>query len=411
MYSFLQLVDYFFNTTLENSQFIKYVQNAHTLIVSIGCGVGLYYYQPYSSLYIIPFLQKTILAQCTFDLFLNSKPDIFIHHIIAISMVAYSLSQPSQIYKSAVIISSELSSIFLVFNHYLDHESMLSVMNKCCFLSTFFYTRLYLYTKEILFDETFVIGPHPNKLWYSVNIYSFLCINIYWGSILVKIMYKKMRKLVKPYHTKVNTEYLCQMTLFIQPCISGYLYYCNDYYTVSSLMDMTSLVAISISSYKYHNALLCSSSMNVLDDSIFSYYLSDIAAIHLRSFLIVSVSLLRFLQELQLKCIVITNIALFHIIVLHMFYDHHQIKKLRKKTIIYDEHESLVSLYAKVPLIIDVCIIVYSCSNAIVQNHMILANLLILATLVMKPFYEMNHFFFHLFLIYQSIAVTQGIIN
>ena len=416
MYSFLGLVDYYFNTELENSKFIKHVQNAHTFIVSIGCGVGLYYYETYSSgeTMILMTMQKAILAQCTFDLLLNSRPDIFIHHVITISMVVFSLmSQPTQSiqYMCAVIISCELSSMFLVLNYYIEHHTLLSAINTGCFISTFFYTRLYLYTREILF-----LTSSQHNIWYTVNIYSFFGINLYWGSILVKSMYKKIRRLVKIHHTKINTEYLLQITMFVPPYISGCVYYYNEYYTVITLTDLISLVAVSISSYNYHNALYATLSMsttdkvNVLSDAIYPYYISDIFIIHMRSCLIVSASLSQ-LHDDGLRNIVILSTVLFHALTLRIFYDYHSTKKAGKHIIIYDGDETIASLIVKLPLFVDACICAYNCVDATIQNHLIISILMICATMVVKPFYEMNHFFFHVLLIYQSSAATLSIVT
>lgn len=428
MYSFLQLVDYYFNTKLENSAIVKHVQNAHTLVVSLGCGVGLAYYKLYSDSDIIPYLHIAVGTQCAFDLFLNSKPDLFIHHIIAISMVSFSFHYPELLdflhCKYAVIISSELSTLFIVSNQYLAQNTTLSAINTVFFISTFFYTRLFVFAKEILFDETLIrlnyITSYFGILWNNVNIYSFLSINIYWGSIFVKGMYKKLREIMKTYHTSLNAEYLMQYTLFFSPVISASAYtkIPSALFSVTvkcfMVMDLAGLAAVSVSSFNYHNALYNTigstrEAVNVLADTIFPFYVVDIITIHIRSFLLVSVSLLQ-LEDFGLKCILITNNALFHIIALYIFYDYHRIKRNGKKIIIYDENESFVSLIVKVPLIIDTAIIAYSCADMTSKNHIMLATFMICATLVVKPFYEMNHFFFHLLLIYQSYGAALGIV-
>ena len=429
MYSFLRVFDYYFNTKLENSDIVKHVQNAHTLIVSLGCAGGLIYYQLYSNSDIIPYLHIAVGTQCVFDLFLNSKPDLFIHHIIAISMVSFSFYYPELLdflhCKYAVILSSELSTLFIVSNQYLAQNTTLSAINAVFFISTFFYTRLFLFAKEILFDETLTrlryMLSNFGILWNNVNIYSFLFINVYWGSIFVKSMYKKLRKMLKTYHTSLNAEYLMQYTLFFSPLISASIYtkIPSDLVSVTTnwfmIMDLTGLAAVSASSFNYHNALYktigsTSEAVNVLADTIYPFYVVDIFTIHIRSFLLVSVSLLQ-LEDFGLKCILITNNAFFHIIALYIFYDYHLIKRNGKKIIIYNENESFVSLITKVPLVIDTAIIAYSCADMTSKNHIMLATFMICATLVVKPFYEMNHFFFHLLLIYQSYGGSRGIVT
>ena len=423
MYTFLQVIDYYFNTKLENSRFIKNLQNGHTFIVSLGCAAGLYYYKT-QSYEIVPYLQKAILAQCTADLFLNSKPDIFIHHVITISMIGYALTQPYSLeslhYKYVVVISCELSSIFLVINNYVEHNTMLSAINTGFFLSSFFYTRIVLFAQEILFDEQYITHVKKNNIWYSLNVYSFLFINIYWGSIIVKSLYKHLRRMMKPYHTSLNTEFLLQYTLFLSPIASASTYMLNSASLSNTtihnmLLDVTGLAAVSASSYGYHNALYkhlgsTTEKINVLGNSIYPFYMSDIITIHIRSFLISSVSFSQ-IEDIGLRCILITNNALFHIITLHIFYDHHCIKRNSKKIIIYDENESLVSCIVKLPLILDTIIVAYHCQDMLSRNHIVLATAMIFATMVVKPFYEMNHFFFHLLLIYQSFAGTQGFVR
>lgn len=423
MYTFLQVIDYYFNTKLENSQLIKNLQNGHTLLVALGCTAGLYYYKTHSY-EIIPYLQKVILAQCTADLFLNSKPDIFIHHVITISMIGYALTQPASLeslhYKYAVVISSELSSIFLVINNYIEHNTILSAINTGFFLFTFFYTRIVLFAQEILFDEQYITLIVNNNIWYSLSVYSFLFINIYWGSIIVKSLYKHVRRILKPYHTSLNTEFLLQYTLFLSPLASASAYMANSASLSNTainnmVIDMAGLAAVSASSYGYHNALYkllgsTTEKINVLRNSIYPFYMSDIMTIHIRSFLIASVSLFQ-IEDIGLRCILVTNNALFHMITLHIFYDHHCIKRISNKIIIYDGNESLVSCIVKVPLILDTIIVAYHCQDLLSRNHIVLATAMIFATMVVKPFYEMNHFFFHLLLIYQSFAATQGFVR
>jgi hypothetical protein len=181
------------------------------------------------------------------------------------------------------------------------------------------------------------------------------------------------------------------------------------------VMDLTGLVAVSASSYSYHNALFkllgtTKEKINVLRDTVYPFYLSDITTIHIRSFLVVCTSFLQ-LEDFGLKCILIVNNALFHIVTLYIFYDHHRIKKAGKQTIVYDESESLVSTLVKVPLLLDTIIVAYNCTDVISRNHIVLSTIMIFFTMVVKPFYEMNHFFFHLLLIYQSFAATLGIVS
>ena len=397
-----------FNKEWDKSQFIKHVRNANTLVVSVLCWSGLFYYKTYADPFFLPYLQYAIISRCAIDLLLNTHPAIFIHHVSTIAFAVTTMITPHNIdndsYKSSVFVSSELSNLFLVLRYYYTDKNDTYLVDSI-FLATFFYTRLYLLIGEFFFDSSF-----------NISLYFLVGINVYWGCVLIKKKYKAIRGFMKPYHTHINCEFLVQYTLFLSPMISSYMYAAaaangNKPPIWEELMDVLSLTLLAGSSYFYHNALLnnISRTKNVLDDAIFPYYLGDITTISLKGFTIVAIIVLRMVGDNWTKAMILMDVAELHLLALYIFYDHHFLGRKRGNYIAYNGKETRVSTLVKFALVVDTCIGVYNTGAA--KSHILLSSMLIFGITVVKPFYEMNHFFFHMSLLYQSYSTTLYIIK
>ena len=181
-------------STILQHENLKHVQNAVDLCISVFT-----IYSIYSNTFttIIP----CIFCQCIFELFI-CPIDVIIHHILVIAILysfVFNIIQISEYQNEfKIFLSVEISSIFLIINNYLGKNKLihptLIILNQFCFISSFFYTRIYLYTKYII-----IIKIEPYIL---LLIYLFFILNCYWFAIIVK-------KVVKPIH-----EYITSMPTY-----------------------------------------------------------------------------------------------------------------------------------------------------------------------------------------------------
>ena len=410
---FLKCVDYICGTKLENSQLIQNIQNAHSFATAIICGTGLTYYAYYSAHAVVPFLQKLILIKCSFDLFLTTKHDIFIHRLITVSMCYFSLTHLYSVleivhFQSAVIISSELSSFFLEINEYLDGKSKWVY---ACFLSVFFYTRVYLLTTYLFFDKThldFLISflDTTHLIWYNLNIYSFLCINLYWSSTLVKTFYTEIRYAFQSIHTFKNNERLLQYTYFISPIISVVTYGSSN---MIFLVDIFGQIVLATNSYRYHNAvyekLKTQKDTNVCDKSLYRLYVADILSIQLRTFLVVFVNLLQ-IENVRMGSVAIYYVATVHLIVLYFFYEFIFDLNDGNRVILHNGEKTVSEYLMHLPVFQAILIGFFHNNDSVAGNHVVISGILITIILMVQPFYELNHFFLHIILLYQTYAIS-----
>jgi hypothetical protein len=98
------------------------------------------------------------------------------------------------------VLSSEISTNFLIINNILNDfvwesnkvlENILKKSNKICFVSTFFYFRLYKYILKLLMNNEFyyVITTYSYNKYEMITIYGgvygLFVLNLYWGKLIL----------------------------------------------------------------------------------------------------------------------------------------------------------------------------------------------------------------------------------
>lgn len=412
---FLTCVDYLLGTNLENSKIVLEIQNCHTITTSIICGAGLLYYTfavpVYSAIAVIPYLQTIVIVQCSFDLFLTNKPDIFFHHLVAISMCYLSLTYLSSELEhihlpSAIVISSELSSFFLVMMDWSPKW-----VYTAGFLAVFYYTRIHLFVKYYLFDDSFSSLENPSlNLWAKCNMVCFLCINIYWCGLIAKKIYKEIRSTMESYHTHKNIEFILQFTYGLCPLISLYTYRnCTD---LLFLVDIFGQVLLVMTSYYYHNALFKqlkigrkADEIDLCNVSIFSYYISDIVYIQFRTFSVVAVNLLQ-MRDVQIGSMMIYHMVLLQFVALYFFCEFSFDMRDTNQVMLYTGKKTWMSYALYIPFVITTGVFYFHNNDQTAANHVLLSSVLIAVNMAVKPFYEMNHLVLHMLLYYQTYALS-----
>lgn len=130
---------------------------------------------------------------CLFDCYFINKKEMLLHHILVLDMLHY-LNNHLDIRNEIVsaILSTEISTIFLVTNNLLDISSNMIFINKILFFYTFIYYRIYNYSYYLILNK----DTHNILYIYSRNnfelceiyigIYGLFLLNLYWSCLILK---------------------------------------------------------------------------------------------------------------------------------------------------------------------------------------------------------------------------------
>ncbi len=150
---------------------------------------------------------------CLGDLYFIKKKDMLIHHIFVLSLLDYMNIHDDIQHKNKIvstILSTEISTIFLITNNLLDIEGnmlLLKNINQIFFVITFVYYRLYNYSVLMLdknIYNSFIIFSKNDYEFYKLYsmVYGFYILNIYWFTIIGYRIYEKLYNVVK--YNEVN---------------------------------------------------------------------------------------------------------------------------------------------------------------------------------------------------------------
>jgi hypothetical protein len=143
---------------------------------------------------------------CMIDLLLfNKKIDLIIHHILIINMIIYGYlykgnNIEDQYIFVNILISCEISNIFLMINNILKIYNYNSNINNILFILTFIYYRIINYGNQIIFNKSnHKLLFYNSKTIYDtiflvVTFYGFYILNIYWLCIIIKKLTPKVIK-------------------------------------------------------------------------------------------------------------------------------------------------------------------------------------------------------------------------
>jgi hypothetical protein len=414
-------IDYFFGTNLQNSAIIRNIQNVNTLAMSSFTTISILHYFINSSHSLFPYTLKMVIAHCTIDMLFTPNIDLVFHHIITIriaSLFFYS-SFPLDIvhFETMVILSTELSSFFLVGRDWIPKDSPYYRINEYAFLLSFFYFRLYLLPKYLLFG-TFVndflceLLDHTEKISYYGALYSFMGINVYWAAIMMKVMVKKIRNLYPNSFTYSSNEFFLQYTYYICSTITVIIY---NPATELQWFDIVGQLILAYNSGRYHHRMYyiikkdfptkeseTNMELNVFSPTIRPYYIADLLSIQLRTSLY---QLSKFSAFYPNGILGIGGILTLQCIAIYHYYEFVFEMIENKRKLIYGGNSSLMCHMFNMPIFINIILsIIYS--NTIVNaHHNLLSLLFIISCMFIKPGYELNHTLLHICLMYQTYSL------
>lgn len=385
----------------------------------------------------MPGLSYTAILHFGLDLGNTKSADMRLHHIVGICISLYTIFRidttvPSFANAVYSVMSTEISTIFYVFRDWLKeydkkcvkkdwHVTWLPrvrLINDLLFFGSFAYTRVYLYTKEIMFNSEYnnQIKIYNTDVFYTIytsSVYILYILNIYWFSILCKGLFKHF-KCVK----LVSCEYLLQYTYSASLIytIYGYWNYLGEhsiYY-----LDILGYVLVTVSSYLYHNALYKKltviypeTNVDVMD--IVPIYLFDIFCVNAKTWLTGYVHHTvthGFLQSYKFPIIIFMGVAHIVSFLLYCWY----IYSLKKQNTTFtvdmkpDNKTKIINVIIGLPIVIN---IVISAINNHDRYYLALNMMLNLGInsiiLFMVPFYQMNHLALHMSLLWMTVILVE----
>ncbi len=355
---------------------------------------------------------------CAVDLLLTKNKEIIIHHIVTLGIISFFMynSIPVEPFINQIdtYISVEISSIFLVLREWYHNEII-----DMFFILFFVYTRIYLYSVNIIYDYSFynnIINYIDNPLkfvWYWGSTYGLYALNIYWTTVICK-------KFVKPFKqylfNNITTEFILQYTYFSSLLWSVYNYTKNNHTNNYYVVDILGQTILSVSSYKYHETLKIlyiegNTSPDIIQKTEHMWdYLNDILSIYLRILGSSYVNLCNIdntffiLFVLFLNGISSSYSYLKYIINLKLNNDTFHMNDSSEKFMIIN---FLIGSNILLNTIMSTLYLPSTKEAYCLRVNLLIIFIIISLVSLVKPFYTMNHLIIHIFLFIQTILLVK----
>ena len=370
------------------------------------------------------------------DLLICSK-EIYIHHIasLCINQIAFNNNiffNETAAFYTTIVYGVELSTLFLIVKSLADQfkiKNKLTTINDILFLTTFTYTRIYLFSKYIILDKkfndilidnlslttsftTFITHPpyiFSDNIIMQGSLYTLYILNLYWFSLMIKKIVKPLIKL-SSYYCEKALKYTYLLSLF------GSLYLYRPYQNILFAIDIIGHGILCISSYEYHKSLeleiakgVPEDKIDILSNNIIWKYLNDIICIHIRCFGCILVHTSGHTSALNLAYAYISFI-------LHSASVYHYVKFIKElkhegETFYLTEQgtykNNTINFLSGLPILIDTLICLTN-SNFYARTNLLIITFLIFILSYVRPLYNMNHLGLHILLFFQTLALCQS---
>lgn len=435
-----------------NEFFLFWIKNAFFFFVALTSFTSLYDKE------IISYTTSTnlISAYATFDLlFYKLSPDLIVHHILVLYITFYNYFY-SSLYQTEyrdlmieICLYFEISSIFMAFQTIHDklvpkkdnNHTILSSVLQFLFMGTFYKYRIENFYKEFVLNSdlhnhiydvcensanSFVCKTH------AYNIYiGFFMLNIYWFTIMIKVLYKKSglkNILEKINNYKIYSENILTYTLFFTSLYMIYFYTIQNSYQPLYLYDILGTFILGIASGLYHHFYSCFYLLKENDYSkellynINYYTIIDQLCIKLRCALVIYATY-GFSNQFLISALLHTifgSLFVYKSINIHKVYpstgnqmEYKNEKDIDKKimsTYIQQTYQN-ISLCGALTFIIDNVIMCTKSNENIYCKYNVLLGILITMGFFVKPFYEINQIYVHILLIIQFCVLCGIVVN
>ncbi len=437
IYSFFQKNDFSF-----------WIKNTFFFIVAITSFTSLYDNK------LISYTTSTnlISSYALFDILFYKLPnDLIIHHFLVFYLNYYNyfynhLYETN--YKNIMIetcLYYEISSVFMALQTIHDkvvpqknkNHIILSTILQILFISTFYKYRIENFLHYFLLNsdlhnhiytickDDFLCKSHVYKI-YMV----FFGLNIYWFTIMIKILYKKsgLKNSVEKLNHSIF-ENILTYTLFITSLYMIYFYTIKNSYQIHYKYDIIGTFVLGIASMMYHcyysyfyknKEHIYNSEIKVKNESkkILFYTLIDQICIKIRSMLMIySV----YGNSIQFNTSFILHFISAIPLIYNSYNDYVKIiedKEINKKIDKNETNESKeiinlfinhlykhISIYSGFTFVIDNIFISLKDNHNVYCKYNALLAILISGGFFVKPFYEANQLYIHVLLILQTIVL------
>jgi len=407
------------NTNHNVQTFFKAIQNTYCLAIVSYASYVIYTRDVQLYLH----AGQVIQWQCVFDMLLCS-PDLILHHLFVLGLLYPFLTTPgieihTQI-EMSTILTTEMSTIFLVLSNIIPKKyQKLTIMNNVLFISTFAYTRLYMYSTALIYNVYLhnSLAMHLSSAKSTLlitSLYGLFFLNIYWGAIILKTLVKQYKPIMPSFQ---QCESIIKYMYFTSPLASLFLYrpFTHSIY----FLDTIGQCMLAVSSYAYHNAASRHlPDKNVLDRDLLWIYINDVVLIHIRCFFCILTNINLYttlthnlpkmhIQIGKLYFSFVSHIASVYNVVKYIF----SIKNNNHiLSINGDEVDKMLPLhlFQGSSILLDSLIVAFSTNSLTHRNNMLVITALIFINGKVAPFYHMNHLVFHALLLLQTIFLCQS---
>ena len=410
-------------------------QNIYALIICCQSLYSIYDWRNTGNVESLITSAKYFRGYLMMDLLLCSG-EVYIHHIasLCINQLVINNSiffKDPLVFYSTIVCGVELSSLFLIFRSLTEQfkiKNKLTTINDILFLTTFTYTRIYLFSKYIILDKkfndilidnlslttSFTITPYIlfDNIIMQGSLYTLYILNLYWFSLIIKKIVKILPKL-SSYYCEKALKYTYLLSLF------GSLYLYRPYQNILFAIDIIGQGILCISSYEYHYSLelelakgVPEDKVDILSNHIIWKYLNEIICIHIRCFGCVLVHTNLFSGHTSAL-----NVAYAYIsFILHASSIYHYVKFIKElknegETFYLTEQgtykNDVINFLSGSAIVMDTLICMTNTIFSVRTNLLIITFLIFIYSYI-RPLYNMNHLGLHILLGFQTLALCQS---
>ena len=425
---------------------IEWWRNITSLIVSISATAVLANYWIRDDKSMLYAGANLAFLHCTVDLAFTSSPEIWFHHFIVISFRIFQWIYDVDLTKTdflmVELVRSELSTFFLAMRHILkyvnqtNHKTTLTKTleswNETAFVISFIWIRLWLYVNNAILDPELyrlsnfnITVQQPFAIvWIYGTVFTFLSLNLYWFSLILKTLFKKLIPNWATIQHAIRSELILEYTFYFNIFIAFQNYHqrilnhANPNEFWNGLVDMIGIINLAANSHEYHyqagEYLKCQQSEQSItnfletvssrETRLITSYINDSLAIQIRCLFVV-MAWTDFSSHSSIFMFVLSTIM--HSVGFYNFYHHflsHYMNH-RHSIIAFDDIDVL--LPHLLPVFFDNILMILHPDLEIWQKNGLFMIMVLFACMKKcKPFYHYSHVGTHVLLWIQTYILS-----
>ena len=223
--------------------------NVVSFWISIFSIFSIAYYFLFQETYYLFLNVYVVVFQCSYDIFLWHSHSSALHHMFVLLFTSYFVTTEIPVEDCITlvltILSTEISTLFLVIKIWLEQSEMQQTIfytvNIALFLLSFLYTRIYLYTNFV------ILNPQTYNLNLPfvpyIGLYGLFALNIYWVTLMVKMIFKSLKLSDASYYTLEFLRFGQSVNYIIV------------YFWYNSAANIVATFAVALTSYVHHSTM------------------------------------------------------------------------------------------------------------------------------------------------------------